>query len=82
MSLAELMPALRSLTREEQVELKQFLDSELSGQQTSNSDAAKEEELLRQLVAAAPLYYGPIETNAEGIRALEQVLADARARAK
>jgi hypothetical protein len=56
MSLAELMPAVRSLTRNEKVELKRLLDSELAHQETTSGHATgnnREQELLRQLAVAA-----------------------------
>jgi hypothetical protein len=83
MSLAELMPALKALSRDEQVKLKLYLESELAKPEATHASGPyldPESDLYKQFVAAASLYEGPVETTAEGIRALEQVLAEARAK--
>jgi hypothetical protein len=74
MSLAEIMPAIRQLSREEQVELVRVLTAELSAVPPSPAD--RDAELLQQLVAAAPCqldrpWAGPVP-----VETLRQLLAD------
>jgi hypothetical protein len=58
MSLAELMPAVQSLSRNEKAELKRLLDSELAIQGVQGVQVPRDEdegELLRRLAAAAQI---------------------------
>ena len=76
MSLAEILPAVRELSREDQLELVRVLTSDLSSAQPSSAD--RDAELLQQLVAAAPCqldrpWAGPVP-----VAALQQLLADHR----
>jgi hypothetical protein len=83
MSLAELIPVVRLLSRDEQVELKRFLESELCDHNVPGSEAAtpaQGSELLKQLVVAAPLQRDPVEITPDGLRALEQLLSEAGAK--
>jgi hypothetical protein len=82
MSLAEIMPVVRSLPHDEKVELRNYLDLELATHVDSpvNGSPIVEGELLRQLRAAALLYREPVECSAEGIAALQALLADESAR--
>ena len=85
MSLAELIPAVRSLSRDEKLELRRILDTDLAAQVSPESNAPEahlNEELLREFTAAALLYQPPVEVTAEGIGVLEQLLAEARAERK
>jgi hypothetical protein len=85
MSLAELIPALRSLSRDEQLELKLFLDSELAKPQETNATGPcldPESDLGKQFIAAATLYRERVEVAPEGIAVLQQLLADLQTKAR
>jgi hypothetical protein len=76
MSLAELIPALRSLSREEQVKLRQFLDSELNKQEESENDTT-EQKLARILPAGHYEIFTP-EFSAEAVAVMTKFLQDSR----
>ena len=76
MSLAEIMPAVRKLPREEQLELLRVLSAELLAGHPFPGD--RDADLLQQLAAAAPCqldrpWAGPVP-----VAALRQLLADRR----
>ena len=77
MSLIDLMPAVRTLKRDEQMKLKLYLESALS--ERSCTDDVPHSNLIDQLIAAAPHQLQRIEPTAEGIAVLEQIVAEGRA---
>jgi hypothetical protein len=76
------MPAVRSLPRSEMVELKDFLESELSTPVASSRRMSDEtqSDLFEQLAAAAPYFFEPVTVSPEGLIALEQLLAEVTAK--
>jgi hypothetical protein len=85
MSLAELMPAVRSLTRDEKAELKRLLDSELSNQEISSEDATddqRDRELLRQLAIAAQVDIPRPGESYEAAAILSQFLESEKSKAR
>lgn len=82
MSLAEIMPVVHSLPRSEMVELKDFLELELSNAAVVSPPKSDESQpdLMAQLVAAAPYFVEPVTVSPEGLLALEQLLAEVTAK--
>jgi hypothetical protein len=76
MSLAELLPAIRSLSKAEQVELLHLLIDGVA--QPAASDDGIPEALRGLLPPPGTVvpHIGPITTDAEGIRVLETLLAE------
>lgn len=85
MSLAELMPAVRSLTRDEKVELKRLLDSELTNQAFTTEDTTdnqRDRELLRQLAVAAQVDIPRPGESYEAAAILKQVLESEKSKTR
>jgi hypothetical protein len=76
MSLAEILPAVRLLPREEKMELVRVLSAELLIPLTSEAD--RDRELLEQLVAAAPHQFHRPDFGPEAVAVLEELLANHR----
>jgi hypothetical protein len=79
MSLADILPAVRSLPRDEQTQLMHWLVEELA--RPDEDDINRRAELLAQLVAAAPHQFDRPEFGPEAAAVLEQVLAEHRQQA-
>lgn len=73
MSLAELLPAVQALPRDEQAQLLHWLRDELGRADVPAND--REAALLAQLVAAAPLQFDRPEVGPEAVAALQELLA-------
>jgi hypothetical protein len=76
MSLADLLPVVRSLSADEQDQLLQWLSDEKSRREVV---ANHDDVLIAQLIAAAPFQPYRPECGPEAVAALEQLLAEHRA---
>jgi hypothetical protein len=79
MSLAEILPAVRSLPRDEQTQLVHWLVEELA--RPDEQEINRRAELLAQLVAAAPHQLDRPDFRPGAAAVLEQVLAEHREQA-
>ncbi|MSR53282.1 MAG: hypothetical protein EXS09_08315 [Gemmataceae bacterium] len=77
MSLIDLMPAVRSLKRDEQVKPKLYLESALAEEVCTEKVANSNP--IDQSIATAPCQFDRPEATAEGIAVLERIVAEGRA---